>query len=296
MNLVAFLPMALLLCAVAAAGVVAPLRGRRPLAFQPPADPLEDRRLALLLALRDLEESRESGALDESEYARLRAETEGRIARVLRALDARRTAPPSTRATGNGGRGGPSRPSGPRWVSAFLVGATVLVVTVPTLLSSVAGRAPGGLITGDLAGGGAPADRLAFFETRVRAHPRDVAARLDLAHRYLDAGRVGEASDQYVAALRLDQDNGEAHAHLGLVLFTAGRPELGLEEVGRALRVEPRYPEALFFKGLILLEGLGRPRAAAEALRAYLDLAPFGAEREQAQRLLEDAEARAGAR
>ncbi|MGH2695681.1 MAG: tetratricopeptide repeat protein [Actinomycetota bacterium] len=295
MNLVLFVPVALLLVAVAAAGVVAPLGVRRPPVLQPPADPLEDRRLALLLSLRDLEESRAAGTLEDGEYARLREETEGRIARVLRALDARRAAPRSAEAAGDGGRGGPSRPSGPRWVSGLLVGTTVLVVTVPSLLSSVADRPPGGIITGDLAGGRAPADPLAFFEARVRAYPRDVAARLDLAHRYLDAGRVGDASEQYLAALRLDRDNAEAHAHLGLVLFTAGRPELGLEEVERALEVEPRYPEALFFKGLILLQGLSRPRAAADALEAYLDLAPFGADREQARRLLEEAEARAGA-
>jgi tetratricopeptide (TPR) repeat protein len=289
-NLLVFLPVALLLCAVAAAGVVAPLGRTRPRPLEPTADPLEDRRLALLLALRDLEDARTAGALEEGEYARLREETEGRIARVLRALDARAAVAGSAHTAGDGD-GALSRPVGRRWVSGLLVGATVLVVTVPTLLSSVAGRAPGSVITGDLAGG-ASADPLEFFENRVREHPRDVAARLDLAHRYLDTGRVADASEEYLAALRLDPDNAEAHAHLGLVLFGAGRSELGLEEVERALEVEPRYPEALFFKGLILLEGLDRPRAAADALTAYLDLAPFGAEREQAQRLLEEAEAR----
>ncbi len=42
----------------------------------------------------------------------------------------------------------------------------------------------------------------------------------------------------------------------------------------------------LFFKGVILATSLERPRQAAEALRAYLQAAPFGAERQQARRLL----------
>ena len=44
----------------------------------------------------------------------------------------------------------------------------------------------------------------------------------------------------------------------------------------RALETDPTYPEALFFRGVILLDGLDRPGEAVEAFEAYLDSAPFG--------------------
>lgn len=275
-----------LLVAVSAAGVVRPLARGDVAPLEPLTDPLEDRRLALLLSLKDLEEARASGALEEAEHARLRAETEARLARVLRALDERRDPAGKRVVTGRGGR-----VTVPRWAGAALVAAAVLAAAVPGMLGSVGERGSSAVFTGDLAGREAgQTDPLAFFEARVRERPRDVAARLDLARRYLDVGRVEEAIEQYRAALGLDPGNAEAHANLGLVLYLAGRPREGLAVVERALVTDPRYPEALFFKGVILLRGLDRRAAAAEALRAYLEAAPFGGEREEAERLLEEAE------
>ncbi|HXF56150.1 MAG TPA: tetratricopeptide repeat protein [Actinomycetota bacterium] len=132
---------------------------------------------------------------------------------------------------------------------------SVLAGAVPPLSGSLRPRDPEAAITGDL-GPGASAeapDPLAFFEERVRRHPLDVAARLDLAHRYLDAARVGDAIDQYLEALRLDPTNVEAHAHMGLLLYLVGRPEDGLAGVQRALSADPAYPEALYIEGVILL-------------------------------------------
>jgi tetratricopeptide (TPR) repeat protein len=57
--------------------------------------------------------------------------------------------------------------------------------------------------------------------------------------------------------------------------------------VERALEIDPSYAEALYVKGVILLNGLGRPEEAAAAFRAYLREAPFGSHREEVERLLE---------
>ena len=77
------------LVALAAAGLVAGFLRQEPVAIESLGDPLDDRRLALLRSLADLEEARDAGALDGAEYTRLREETEGRMASVLRALDRR---------------------------------------------------------------------------------------------------------------------------------------------------------------------------------------------------------------
>ena len=99
----------------------------------------------------------------------------------------------------------------------------------------------------------------------MQQHPQDVAARLDLAQRYRDAGMTGLASLQYTEAIRLDPTNAEALTGMAFVLFDSGRSREALAEVDRALAVDATYPEALYEKGLILLRGLQRPGAGGRA-------------------------------
>lgn len=277
------------LAAIAIMGVIAPLRrGSRSVA-EPMPGRLDDRRAALLLALKDLEEARAVNALDRDEYERLRADTEGRLARLLRVLD-ERARDSSTKPAPTAAR--PRKRSPLRWGTAIGGVAVLLAVAVPLLMASV-GQRDGLAFTGDAVD---PATRstdpLAFFEVRVQRNPSDVAARLDLAHRYLDAGRADDAIDEYLEAVQLDPDNAEANGHLGLLLYLSREPQRGLRLVERALEADPDYPEGLFFKGVILLKGLKRPGTAAAALSEYLRAAPYGSERDVARRLLEEARKR----
>ncbi|MGH2673344.1 MAG: tetratricopeptide repeat protein [Actinomycetota bacterium] len=279
------------LAAVAAAGVTAGFRRRDPLPVEPLADPLEDRRIALLRSLADLEEAHASGVLEDADYRRLRGDTEGRIARLLRAIDGRRSPRLAVAAEGgavahdveSSGRSVRTPGRVPPWAVGILLASTVLAVAVTGLLREAEPAV-------DSAPAASDDDPFAFFEQRVRDHPTDLAARLDLAHRYLDAGRIEEALDEYAVALELDPDDAEAHAHIGLILY-ASRPREALASVDRALETAPGYPEALFIRGAILLRGLDRPEEAIEAFEAYLAAAPFGQERGTAQQLIAEAEA-----
>lgn len=280
------------LALVAGVGVMAGFLREAPPPIEPLADPLEDRREALLRSLADLEEAHASGALDGAGYLRLREQTEGRMARVLRALDRRDPAPSGNAAAvalaespAGGGRTSVAEPRRvPPWAVAVLIGGTVLAVVVASLARD-AEPAPQASVAGASDG------PLAFFESRVKAHPDDLAARLDLAHRYLDAGMVEDALSEYAVALQLDPDDAEALAHVGIILYQNGRPEEALESVDRALSTDPRYPEGLFIRGVILLRGLDRPGDAISAFETYLDAAPFGVERQRAKDLIAEARA-----
>ncbi|HEV2895880.1 MAG TPA: tetratricopeptide repeat protein, partial [Actinomycetota bacterium] len=188
----------------------------------------------------------------------------------------------------------------PRRAVAALVG--VVVVGAAALLDGAVGdRGTGQLTTGQAATGdaapGSPgAASLEGLERRVREHPGDIAAHLTLAERYLDAGRLKEATVAYLGALKLDPSNVEANTQLGLLLFRSGLPEPGLRSVEQALAADPRHPEALYAKGLILFMGLRQPKAAVPSLRSYLQVAPFGEHRDLAEQLLELATATPGAR
>lgn len=281
------------LALVAGVGVIAGFLREAPAPVEPLADPLDDRREALLRSLADLEEAHASGALDEAGYLRLREQTVGRMARVLRALDRRDAAPPGSATAialegapaGSGRRSAAEPRRVPPWAVAVLIGGTVLAVVVASLARDAEPQLQASTPR-------ASDDPLGFFERRVREHPDDLAARLDLASRYLDAGMVEDALSEYAVALELDPDDAEALAHVGIILYQNGRPEEALRSVDRALSTDPRYPEGLFIRGVILLRGLDRPEEAISAFETYLDAAPFGAERQTAKDLI--AEARAG--
>jgi cytochrome c-type biogenesis protein CcmH/NrfG len=299
------------LTAVAAVAVLWPYQWGSATALQRLADPLEDQRRRALRHLRDLDEDRGAGKLDEAGYRDARAEAEARAVAVLRALEARegtgelagglrevRRPAPSAATRRPGGRL-PGR-RWPRRAVAALVGVAMMAGAAALLDGAVGDRGTGRLTTGQAATGDAPGSpgtaSLEGLERRVREHPGDVAAHLTLAERYLDAGRLKEATLEYLGALKLDPSNIEANTQFGLLLFRSGLPEPGLRSVEQALAADPRYPEALYAKGLILFMGLRQPKAAVPSLRAYLQVAPFGEHRDLAEQLLELATATPGAR
>ena len=284
---------AAVLTGVAAGGILRPFGSPREVTLERLSDPLEDERSSLLRALRDLDEERGRGELSEATYRSIRAETEARAVSVLRALEARHGAGElaselrGLRATGRGnGAVSPSAPSKRTVVSTLVVGAVILGVSIPLLARAVSSRGPDQPITGFSQG----VSSLSMFEQRVAEHPRDLAARLDLADRYLVAGNTAGAAEQYLVALQIDPRNTEARAKLGYLLYQGGKAEEGLRAVDAALAIDPSYPEALYDRGVILLRALNRPADAAQAFRSYLRAAPFGARRREVQRLLQEAE------
>jgi cytochrome c-type biogenesis protein CcmH/NrfG len=299
------------LTAIAAVAVLWPYQRGSAAALQRLADPLEDERRRALRQLRDLDEDRGAGKLDEAGYRDARAEAEARAVAVLRALEAREGTGELAGSLREVRRPAPSgatrRPGGrlpgrrwPRRAVAALVGVVVVAGAAALLDGAVGDRGTGQLTTGQAATGDAPgspgAASLEALERRVREHPGDVAAHLTLAERYLDAGRLKEATLGYLGALKLDPGNVEANTQFGLLLFRSGLPEPGLRSVEQALAADPRYPEALYAKGLILFMGLRQPKAAVPSLRTYLQVAPFGEHRDLAEQLLELATATPGAR
>jgi cytochrome c-type biogenesis protein CcmH/NrfG len=306
------------LTAVAAVAVLWPYQRGSAAALQRLADPLEDERRRALRRLRDLDEDRAAGKLDEPGYRTARADAEAGAVAVLRALEAREGTGElaaglrEVRRPAPAGASGP--PAGPRpgrrWprrAGAVLAGLAAVGAAVALLGGAVGDRGSGQMITGQAAPGAAPAAPaaapaapraapLASLERRVREHPGDVAAHLALAEGYQDAERLREATLEYLGVLRLEPGNLEAKTRLGLLLFRAGLPEPGLRSVEQALATDPRYPEALYAKGIILFMGMGQPKAAVPSLRAYLRVAPFGAHRDTVAQLLKLAAGTPGAK
>jgi len=127
---------------------------------------------------------------------------------------------------------------------------------------------------------------VAAAEAQVKQNPKDVSAHLALAEAFAAAGAGQQAAVEYLAVTRLDPANAEANTSLALLAFQVGRAAQAKTMVDRVLTADPKYPEALYVRGLVDLMGLRRPTAAQHDFRAYLTVAPFGSHRAAAATLL----------
>jgi tetratricopeptide (TPR) repeat protein len=148
---------------------------------------------------------------------------------------------------------------------------------------------------------------VAIWTDTVNKMPNNPRPHDNLANALLETGRVQEAVNQYVAALRIDPNDAQAHYNLGGVLLDAGRvdeaiPELqaavhdapgfswahdnlgsayarvgrfpeALEQYAEAVRADPSHAQARFNLGNMLVRA-GRLNDAITQYQASIQLAP----------------------
>lgn len=259
---------------------------------------LETERDFLLRSLDDLEVERAAGDLDGEAYERLRDDYTARAAAVLRAIEG----------------GGARRPvAAPASWRRRLIMAGILTgfaaVTAFLLVAGLGERLPGQTSSGNAQTAGsdpsareieaaraALATRRSDLESRVRDNPDDAGAHLELARLLLESGEVAGAVKEYDSAARLDPANAEALAYAGWVVYLVGRqseggagPELtdrALARLDKAVAAAPDYPDAHFFRGMVLFRGKEDPKAAVPEFERFMALVPAGPERDQVGQLL----------
>lgn len=209
---------------------------------------LEEQRDFLLTSLRDLEAERAAGDIAEADYLALRDNYTARAAAVLRVLGSMDvgTEPPRT-------QNGPGR-----WRAA---------------VAAVALAAGAGMAGWAVAG--AAGERSATDEA-TGSLPEGSVDRITKAQTLVSEGKVLEAIRLYDALLQDDPDNPVALAQRGWLVSRVD-PTLvdsGLAAIERAIAVDPGYPEAHFFRGMILWKSKGQPAAGAEAFQRAIDAKP----------------------
>ncbi|HKD99137.1 MAG TPA: c-type cytochrome biogenesis protein CcmI [Micromonosporaceae bacterium] len=273
------------------------------------------RRRELLRQLRDLDDDLAAGKLTAADHDRLAAPVEREAAAALRRARSSGRPGGSRGSTGVAVKARPAttRPAAggaKRWrrgtVTVLALAGGVAGVTL-LLLGAVTPRTAGETISGNQVGGAAPAspevdpsdgaalgqqatpEQLAAIDAaaqRVKQNPKDVDAHLALATAYAAGGANQLAAVEYLAVTQLDPSNAEAGTALAQLAYVAGQPQQAKSMLDTVLAAHPDYPEALYARGLILLETFHQPKAAEKDLNAYLAVAPFGAQRTQAETLL----------
>lgn len=283
----------------------------------------------LLRQLRDVDDDLTAGKLTQADHVRLRGPVEQEAAAVL---DRTMQNPAGGTGVVTPGTGsGPDTSAPPRgrdtgsrawrWrrrtLLLLVLAGTAAGVTI-LLVNAVSSRHPGQTITGNPVaaatpvagsqGGSAPASQspagrkppsrqqlaaVAAAEAQVKQNPKDVSAHLALAEAFSAAGASQQAAVEYLAVTRLDPTNPEANTNLGWLAFEVGRAAQAKSMVDRVLAANPKYPEALYVRGLIDLMGLRQPKTAERDFSAYLAAAPFGSHRIAAATLLALAQSQA---
>ncbi|TML65080.1 MAG: tetratricopeptide repeat protein [Actinobacteria bacterium] len=213
---------------------------------------LEEEREFLLRSLRDLEREREAGDIEDGDYRTLRDDYTARTASVALAIDEGRAQLPPP----------PAR-------NARRLVATVVAVAVVALGAGVlVARASGERVAGRPGSGSLPTgDTEQLAQARVA----------------LNEGNVVEAVKTYDRVLKTNPRNPEALAYRGWILRLAAVSggafdqklwQQGLASIERAIAVDPSYPDAHFFRGLILYRDRHDATGAAAELQKFLGLNP----------------------
>jgi cytochrome c-type biogenesis protein CcmH/NrfG len=147
------------------------------------------------------------------------------------------------------------------------------------------------------------ADRRAALERQVRERPDDPAAHLALARFLRDSGQPAEAVKEFDATARLDPKNAEAQAYSGWVVYLAARSDpkvageltaAALCRLDAAVAADPNYPDAHFFRGMVLFRGKDDAAGAVPEFERFLALVPPGSPvAEQVKNVLDQAKKRA---
>ncbi len=229
---------------------------------------LEEERDFLLRSLRDLELERDAADIDDTDYRTLHDDYTARAAAVLHALEEARAVPtspepadaPTSRSKAPTGR---SRHGTTRTVSSgtpvnrarrTLVGITIVLV--------VAVAAGVGLtsFTGDRVGG----DNVSGTPTSETARHVATAQKLE------GEGKAAEALKEYDAAIAADAGNVVALTYKGWLLGRAGFGDPAIASLDKAIATNPGYPDAHFFRGMVLYQGRQDAAGAVPEFEAYL--------------------------
>jgi tetratricopeptide (TPR) repeat protein len=218
---------------------------------------LEEQRDFLLRSLRDLEREHAAGDIDPTDYQTLKDDYTARAAAVLRAIDDGHVSAAASRPR----RGSPAARRRARTIALATVGVVVLGVVAGVVVAGSSGERVAGHPATGTVNGGPVADALA------RAHALD------------QQGQPLPALQAYDAVLKLDARNTEALTYRGWLLArtaqSAGDSKDQLMQraqasIEQAISIDPSYPEAHVFRGIILFRYLGRPKEAVVEFQLVL--------------------------
>lgn len=244
----------------------------------PSVEELEAEREFLLASLRDLERERAADAIDAETFQRLYDDYTARAAATLRAIEATRTVRSAKPDSGRRLRA---------WFTVVGVVA-LLVLSGLALWGALRDRASGETMTGK-ATSVSPDQQLQLLRDDVARNPNSAPAHRALARYFMQEQQYVDALREFDTVAQLDPTDAEARAYGGWITYLAGLTDRALARLQSAVALDPGYPDAYFFRGMVLYRGQNNPTAAIADFEKYLQLAPDSPMAEQVRSVLSSA-------
>jgi tetratricopeptide (TPR) repeat protein len=130
--------------------------------------------------------------------------------------------------------------------------------------------------------------------TILKSDPKNAGAAFQLANTYFDAERYPDAIPWYEQGLTLEPNNPDASTDLGVSYYYTGQTDRALQQFDRSLKLNPKHTKTMLNQGIVLAFGKQDLKAAADAWKKVVDLAPDSPEGQAAKRGLEGIAAAAG--
>jgi tetratricopeptide (TPR) repeat protein len=287
------------------------LRGTGAESATAPEGPRDDRRLeleeekvALYRALRELQFDHDAGHLSDADYDGLRERYETRAAALLTELDALGPAPAPREPVAPAPAPALAATPWTRQPAAMAAGAVLLVVfgvviginasrfTEPDQTVTPPGArlpVPG---AGPDAGGSPVGPPNVRLEPGKPIPPEMLAGMLQAARQSLFDGNYSQAIAAYQAVLKRDAKNVDALTHMGLIVAIGGHADAALETFDKALAIDPKYPPAYLYRGQVLFEQKQDYAGAVKAWESFLKLVPRGEDHDRVVALVETAKSK----
>lgn len=214
---------------------------------------LDEERDFLLSSLRDLEREHDAGELADDDYVALRDEYTARAAAVLREMEG---GPRGAGATRGAARPAARTPGRRRRSVVATIGVVVIVAGMAGgAVAAFSGqRQAGAPITGSL--------------------PDTPSGQMAQALQLETNGKAADALKVYDGILKDDPKNVQALAYRGWLLKRAGFPDMAMQSLDQAVALDPSYPDAHFFRGMVLYQDRKDPAGAVTEFRAFLSNNP----------------------
>jgi tetratricopeptide (TPR) repeat protein len=125
------------------------------------------------------------------------------------------------------------------------------------------------------------ASRIQSLEELTRKDPGNAGYRTQIGNAYYDMGQFQKAAEAYQESLNLRPNDPGVETDLGTCYHYIGQSDRALEILEKVLKYSPSFPQALFNKGIVLLDGKKDAKGAIAAWEELLRANPGFPKREE---------------